>query len=381
MARGASEADREWMREALELAERGRGRTRPNPIVGAVVVKNGRVVGRGWHRKLGAAHAECMALTEAGTKAKGATLYVTLEPCAHQGRTPPCVPKVLNAGVKRVVAAMQDPFAKVNGRGFRWLARAGVRVTRGVLETEARAANAGYVSVHERGRPRLALKLSSSLDGRIAPARGTSRWLTGPRARRAAHALRSRYDTIVVGAGTLRKDDPELTVRTAKLSPGGQPLRVVVTRTLDVPLDARLFSRALARGTVVATLDPARETRARRGAHERRAAALARRGVSVWFLEGGRDGVDLGVLLARLAAEGRQDLLIEGGADLAAAFVDRDVVDEAWVFVAPLLLGGGARAWAYGKRETTLARAWRLESAVIVPVGEDWVVHGWPRKA
>jgi diaminohydroxyphosphoribosylaminopyrimidine deaminase/5-amino-6-(5-phosphoribosylamino)uracil reductase len=237
--------------------------------------------------------------------------------------------------------------------------------------------------VQERGRPRVALKLATSLDGRIAPARGSSRWLTGERTRRAAHALRARYDTIVVGAETVRRDDPELTVRDARVPPGGQPLRVVVTATLDLPARAKLFARSLARGTVVATLDPARVPAAKRSRHRRRAAALARRGVSVWFLDRGPSramGVDLGVLLARLAAEGRQDLLIEGGAELSAGFADGGYVDEAWIFLAPLLLGEAARGWGFGRAATTLVRAWRLDHAVVVPIAGDWVVHGRPRR-
>ncbi|MEP7029272.1 MAG: bifunctional diaminohydroxyphosphoribosylaminopyrimidine deaminase/5-amino-6-(5-phosphoribosylamino)uracil reductase RibD [Candidatus Eisenbacteria bacterium] len=170
--------DDEFMAEALALAERGAGRTRPNPRVGSVVVRAGKVIGRGWHRRLGAAHAECVALADAGARAKGATLYVTLEPCVHDGRTPPCVPKILAAGIGRVVVAHRDPDPRVSGRGLAWLRRAGVEVTVGVLADAARSLNAGYLSAHERGRPRIALKLAASLDGRVAPARGSARWTT-----------------------------------------------------------------------------------------------------------------------------------------------------------------------------------------------------------
>ncbi len=372
--------DQTLMREALELAERGRGRTRPNPAVGAIVVKNDRVVGRGYHRRAGAPHAECEALRNAGRRARGATLYVSLEPCAHHGRTPPCVPKILAAGIRRVVAGGRDPDPRVCGRGFRWLRREGVEVVNGVLEHEAREINAGYFRVHEEGRPRGALKLATSLDGRLAPALGTARWLTGLPARRAAHVLRAHHDTVLIGANTLRRDDPELTVRHVRVPASRQPLRVIVSSDLDLPRSARLFRAPLAAGTVVATVAPETVARARRAAFERRAAALAACGVAVWFLPGGAGGVDLPTLLARLAQEGRQDVLVEGGARLAARLADLDVVDDVWLFVSPKLLGARAEPWAFGNRATSLAGAWHLTRAVTVPLGEDWVVHGRPER-
>jgi diaminohydroxyphosphoribosylaminopyrimidine deaminase/5-amino-6-(5-phosphoribosylamino)uracil reductase len=372
---GSSSKDEGFMAEALQLAEKGAGRTRPNPLVGAVVVRAGRVVGRGWHRRVGAAHAECAALTAAGAKARGATLYVNLEPCVHEGRTPPCVPKILAAGVRRVVIAHRDPDPRVSGRGFAWLRRSGIPVTVGTLAEKARALNVGYLSAHERGRPRIALKLASSLDGRVAPAKGPARWITGPAARRAAHALRASHDTIVVGAGTVRRDNPALTVRDVPRR-GPQPLRVVVSTDLALPSRARV----LAAGTVVATLAPeAVPPRARR-AHEVRAARLARRGIAIWFLPKGPGGVALDVLAARLAQEGRQDVLVEGGPTLAAQLADAGLVDELWLFLAPRLLGDGGRSWGFGAKPTSLGMAWQLESAVLVPLGEDFVIHGRPAR-
>jgi diaminohydroxyphosphoribosylaminopyrimidine deaminase/5-amino-6-(5-phosphoribosylamino)uracil reductase len=368
------------MREALALAERGRGRVRPNPVVGALVVQRGRVVGRGFHRRLGGPHAEIEALREAGAKARGATLYVTLEPCVHQGRTGPCVPAVLEAGVARVVAAAKDPFPQVRGRGFRWLRRAGVGVESGLLEVEARDVNAGYFSVWERGRPRLSLKLAVSLDGRIAPARGPARWITGEAARRAAHHLRARHDVVLVGANTVRRDDPALTVRDAPLPGRCQPLRLVVSSDLALPPSSRLFSAGLAAGTVVATVAPEHVAARERRVFEARARRLARRGVGLWFLPRAAGGVDLGVLGARLAAEGRHDVLVEGGATLGARLADLGLVDELWLFTAPVLLGGGAPAWRFGERPTALAAAWRLARTVVVPLGADWVVHGRPER-
>jgi diaminohydroxyphosphoribosylaminopyrimidine deaminase/5-amino-6-(5-phosphoribosylamino)uracil reductase len=283
------------------------------------------------------------------------------------------------------------------------LRRGGVQVDAGLLETEAREINAGYFAVQELGRPRVSLKLAASLDGRVAPARGPARWITGPEARRAAHHLRARHDTVLVGAGTLRRDDPELTVREAKTPGGRQPLRVIVSGDLDLPASARVLGRALAPGTVVATIAPEDVPRGARGWHERRAARLVARGAEVWFLPGARTsrvsraaqaapgaqaargtaasagaGVDLGMLLARLAQQGRQDVLVEGGPRLAASFAERGLVDDVWLFLAPVLLGGAALPWGFGDAPVDLAGAWRLDGAVSVPVGRDWVIHGRP---
>jgi diaminohydroxyphosphoribosylaminopyrimidine deaminase/5-amino-6-(5-phosphoribosylamino)uracil reductase len=320
-----------------------------------------------------------MALTEAGARARGATLYVNLEPCAHHGRTPPCVPKILASGITRVVAAHTDPDPRVDGRGFRWLRRAGIAVDVGVLAQEARRLNAGYLSARERGRPRVALKLAASLDGRIAPAKGGARWITGLTSRRAAHALRARHDTIVVGAETVRRDDPELTPRLAR-GAFRSPLRVVVASDLALPARARLFAPALAAGTVVATLRgsalPARE----RARHATRVRALARRGVRVWELPGRPGKVDLRALLTRLAREGRHDVLVEGGARLAADLADRGLVDELWLFVAPVFLGEAARGWGLGARPVGLAKAFRLTRAMSIAADGDWIFHGAPRR-
>src|SRR5436309_11161627 len=205
--------DQDFMRRALRLAERGRGATRPNPIVGAVVVSGGRVVGEGWHRAAGLPHAEALALARAGARAGGGTLYVTLEPCAHHGRTPPCVDAIVAAGIRRCVVAMRDPHRIVNGRGLRRLRSSGVRVVTGVLGNEARQMLAGYVRAHERGLPRVTWKVATTLDGKVADGRGRSRWITGPAARAEVHRIRAAADAIVIGSGTARADDPRLTVR------------------------------------------------------------------------------------------------------------------------------------------------------------------------
>ncbi len=360
-----TEADRQHMLEALRLAERGRGRTAPNPVVGAVVVRRGRVVGRGWHRVLGGPHAEVEALAMAGRRARGATLYVTLEPCAHHGRTPPCTEAILSAGVARCVVAVRDPHEIVNGRGLRLLRAGGVTVETGLCAAEARSLLGGYRLAHGEGRPRVTWKVAASLDGRIADARGRSRWITDAAARAAGHALRAASDAIVIGARTARADDPRLTARTGARAP--QPLRVVCDSALSLPGDLKLFSPRLARGTVVACTTRASAARAR---------ALEARGVTVWRLPAGPGGVSARALAAKLAASGRHEVLLEGGATLGSAWMREGLVDRVALFAAPLVLGDGL-AWCSGLGRT-LARARRGRLARIGRAGDgalllvDW---------
>jgi len=349
------------MRRALQLAERGRGATRPNPIVGAVVVKDGRIVGEGWHRAAGTDHAEVVALRAAAAKARGATLYVTLEPCAHVGRTPPCVDAILAAGIRRCVVAMRDPHRIVNGRGLRRLRAGGVRVTLGVGAAEAAAALAGYVLAHREGRPRVTWKLGVTLDGRVADARGRSRWITGPEARARVHAMRARVDAIVVGSGTARADDPRLTARGPGARSRLQPLRVVCDSRLALPLALRLYRGSAARGTVVACTRAASRARRR---------ALEARGVTVWVLPATRDGVAPRALARRLAAAGCHDVLMESGPTLGRAWLDAGCVDGIALFVAPRLLGEGPM-WLAGSRPGGLAGARRARRVQPSRVGAD----------
>jgi len=346
------------MRRALRLAERGRGRVNPNPMVGAVIVRGGRVVGEGWHRALGEAHAEVMALRHAGRLSRAATMYVTLEPCAHTGRTPPCVDAILAAGIGRCVVAVRDPHRIVNGRGLKRLRAAGVRVEVGVLENEAREQLAGYLSTHERGRPRVTLKLAVSRDGRIAPAggfarAGRGRWLTGPEARRAGHRLRALSDAVVVGAGTARADNPRLTAR--GVGAKRQPLRVVCDSRLALPLTLRLFREG--RGTVVACGTKAPAARER---------ALARQGVTVWRMTATRRGISPKGVLMRLRRAGCHDVLIEGGAALAESWLEAGLVDRIALFTAPRMLGNGGLAWP-----RAAADAWRWRVTARGRAGSD----------
>jgi diaminohydroxyphosphoribosylaminopyrimidine deaminase/5-amino-6-(5-phosphoribosylamino)uracil reductase len=335
-----------FMRRALQLAERGHGRTSPNPVVGAVVVRNGRVVGEGWHESLGRAHAERRALESAGRRARGATLYVTLEPCAHTGRTPPCTDAVIDAGIRRCVVALRDPHAIVDGRGLRALRRAGIEVSLGLCADQARRVLGGYWLAHTRHRPLVIWKVAATLDGRIADRSGGSRWITGVASRAAVHRMRARADAVLIGAGTARADDPRLTARTPRRV--RDPLRVVCDTQLRLPLRLRLFGGRLAAGTVVAC---------RRGASPTRRRALERRGVRVWELPVVRTGVSPRALARRLVRHGCHEVLLEGGAALGSAWLRAGLVDRIALFIAPRVLGAEGLAWCGPLGLDRLARA------------------------
>jgi diaminohydroxyphosphoribosylaminopyrimidine deaminase/5-amino-6-(5-phosphoribosylamino)uracil reductase len=324
------EADARWMRLALRLARRGEGATRPNPPVGAVVVKAGRAVGRGYHRKAGGPHAEIWALREAGARARGATLYVTLEPCSTWGRTPPCTDAILAAGIVRVVVATGDPNPSHKGRGLRLLRAAGLAVSTGVLDAEARCLIRPFVAWMCRGRPWVTLKLATTLDGRIADAGGRSRWITGPASRKRVQALRRASDAIVVGVGTALADDPSLLPRPAA---GRRPWRVIVDSTGRLPLTARVLTDAERDQTLVATT---------RRCPAARAAAYANAGAEVVSLPTAGGHVSIPALLRALHRRNVMRVLCEGGGELAAAWLAAKAVDEIVWFVAPKILGGDA---------------------------------------
>lgn len=347
--------DETYMRLALDLARQGEGRTSPNPTVGAVAVRDGVVVGRGFHAQAGGPHAEVGAFDEAGDRAAGATLYVTLEPCSHHGRTPPCADLILSRGISRVVCAMVDPDPRVSGRGIERLRKAGVEVTVGVLEAEARRLNAFYVKHRTTGLPFVILKLAQSLDGRIATASGDSRWITGEAARDRAHLLRSRVDAVLVGVGTVIADDPRLTVRRVA---GRDPARVVVDSALRIPGMARAFGPGR---TIVATTE---------GADEGRARKLRERGAEVWRLPSTAGRVDLRALMAELGRQGFLSVMIEGGAAVAASALKAGVVDQAQVFIAPRVIGAGLGAVGDLGIER-VAEGIRLTDVEVEHVGDD----------
>ena len=363
----AGDRDAVFFARAFELAERGRFEVSPNPMVGAVVVRNGRVVGEGYHRRAGGPHAEVVALRRAGKAARGADLYVTLEPCNHFGRTPPCVPAILAAGVRSVVAAARDPNPDVAGGGLAALARSGVRVrTAGAaLARRARTQNEKFFLRAELGRPFVLLKWAASLDGKIAAARGTERRITGPAARRRALRLREEHDAVLVGAGTVLADDPRLTRRIGPRD--GRPhRRIVLDGNLRLPERARFLREA--RGVLIIT-----SSRADRRKVER----LRARGAEVWTLPGGADGkVSPAEVLRRLSRSGVTSLLVEGGAETHAAFLAAGLADAVAVFFAPRLVGGAEAPGAIGGRGFALAAAPRLTDVAVERLGEDFLVTG-----
>lgn len=322
-----TELDHDWMQRALRLAEQGLYGTSPNPRVGCVIIRDGELVGEGWHRAAGEPHAEALALAQAGERARGATVYVTLEPCAHHGRTPPCAEALISAGVARVIAAMEDPNPAVGGGGFGLLREAGIDVRCGLLRADAFELNRGFVSRMVRGRPWVRAKLAASLDGMTALASGESQWITSPEARADGHAWRARACAVLTGIGTVRSDDPRLDVRA--VSTPRQPLKVLVDSHLQVDPHAALLRSGQ---TLVVCARALPE----------RAAALRDRGAEVLELPGVDGRVDLPALLGHLAGRGVNELHVEAGATLAGALLAASCIDELLVYLAPTLIGPGA---------------------------------------
>lgn len=356
------QSDERWMRRALALARRGVGLTRPNPPVGALIVAGGRKVGAGWHQIAGGPHAEVIALLQAGRRARGATLYVTLEPCSTWGRTPPCTDAILAAGLRRVVAAVRDPNPKHAGRGLRLLRRRGVKVAVGICAAEAQELIVPFRQWMLAGRPFVTLKLGLTLDGRIADCRGASRWITSAAARARVQALRRQADAILVGGGTVRADNPRLQPRPA----GGRcPWRVVATTSGWLPPRCRLLHDAAARCTIVATTSAG----ARRLARVKTAARI-------WALPGRGGQINVRALLQRLGAAGCLHVLCEGGGKLAGALLRAGLVDELQLFVAPKLLGGDAAPAVAGG--WPLAAAPQFAIRTVERLGPDLLIRARP---
>ncbi len=360
-----------YMAHALRLARQGRFSTHPNPRVGCVIVStSGEIIGEGWHVRAGEPHAEVHALRAAGERARGATAYVTLEPCSHYGRTPPCADALIHAGVAQVVAAMQDPNPHVAGRGLERLRAAGIRVNCGLLEAEARALNVGFIKRMEQGLPWVRVKLAMSLDGRTAMASGESQWITGPDARAAVQRLRAESSAIISGADTVLFDNARLTVRPAELGVSDEqaalaaqrpPLRVLVDGLLRVAVSAAFFLAGVA--CVATTQAPLH--------------AFAEAGHRVLHMATAEGRVDLRALLHALAAEGCNDVLVEAGPRLAGAFAQAGLVDEYHFFMAPQLLGSSARPlleWPLSR----MADAPQLHIREVRAVGRDWRIIATP---
>ena len=350
---------------ACRLAKKAAGRTSPNPQVGAVLVRQGEIVGRGYHRFAGGDHAEIVALKRAGAKARGATLYITLEPCSHQGRTPPCTEALIRAGIKEVVCGAKDPNPLVAGRGFRRLKRAGIRVRSGMLEQECCSLIEPFAKYIVRGMPYVTLKLAATLDGKIATAGGESRWITGAASRRRVHRMRNEFDAVLVGYGTVKADDPQLTCRMAG---GRNPWRIVLDSRLSIPLAAKILKQRDPENTVLV---------ARAAAAPAKVRALEDLGARVWLLPAKKNMISWRPLLRKLARAGIVTVLIEGGGATAASALEERIVDKILFFYAPKILGGDARPMV-GRlglrrmRDALVVRDLRVEKS-----GADLMVAGY----
>lgn len=351
-----SAADHDYMAQALGLAERGLYSTTPNPRVGCVIARDGVVIGEGWHHQAGQPHAEVHALNAAGDSARGSTVYVTLEPCSHHGRTPPCAGALIAAGVARVVAAMQDPNPQVAGRGMEMLRAAGIETSVGLLEDQARELNIGFVSRMTRGRPWVRLKLAASLDGKTALKNGASQWITGPQARQDGHCWRARACAILSGVGTVREDDPQLNVRGVETP--RQPLKVVADSRLGLPLSARVLDGG---NVLVATAS----------GDEAKADALRRQGAEVVRLSGAGGRVDLKALMQALGGRGINELHVEGGFRLNGGLLAAGLVDELLLYLAPCLIGDAARGMFDLPELLSLEDRLRLSIRDVRMVGDD----------
>lgn len=322
--------DLKFMRRALQLAEKGRGHTSPNPVVGALIVAGEKIVGRGYHQRFGAAHAEINALNEAKDAATGATMYVTLEPCSTQGKTPPCVNSILQAGIKHVIVGMIDPNPMVNGRGIEMLRTNGIEVTTNVLEDAARELNPGYIKYITTGLPFVTVKIAQTLDGQIATCTGHSRWITSEATRKEAHRIRFSHDALLVGVGTVVTDDPQLTVR---MVPGPIPKRLVLDSELKIPLDSRLLSDDYANQTIIITTRAASAEKVKR---------IKDKGADVLVVDAEMNGmVDFGQLLPRLGKMGITSVMIEGGSRVYTSVFKTRHVDRIICFIAPKITGQG----------------------------------------
>lgn len=356
------ETDRRFMAEALALAEKGRGLTSPNPMVGALVVRDGIIIGSGWHQRAGGPHAEVYAIREAGDRTRGATLYVTLEPCCHYGKTPPCTELIIESGIARVVAAMKDDNPLVCGNGCASLEANGVTVDVGIMEAEARRLNEAFLKHISTGMPFVTLKLASTLDGYIADAGGKSKWITGPETRRRVHQWRAWSDTVMVGVGTVLADDPSLTVRDID---GCDPLRIVVDSRLRTPASAKILAGGTA---IVATTHHAGSD-----AKDR----IEQTGAEVWIVEDDGDGrVSLSALMKRLGERSVISVFCEGGGVLAGSLLRDRLVDKVIFTMASKLLGDGLRAVS-GAGIASLDDAVSLKDTEVETLGGDIIVTGY----
>ncbi|HYA32282.1 MAG TPA: bifunctional diaminohydroxyphosphoribosylaminopyrimidine deaminase/5-amino-6-(5-phosphoribosylamino)uracil reductase RibD [Thermodesulfovibrionales bacterium] len=356
------------MSRVIALAARARGTTSPNPMVGAVLVKNGRILAEAYHKRPGTPHAEALAIAQAGKKACSSSLYVSLEPCCHTDkRTPPCTKEIIRAGIRKVVVAMQDPNPKVSGKGLKELEQAGIKVVSGLLEEKARRLNECYIKYISTKRPFVILKVAMTLDGKIATKHGLSRWITGEKSRRMVHRLRSSVDAVMTAIGTVKADNPQLTSR---IGGGRNPKRIIIDPNLETPLDAKVLSSPPETIIVTREIGQAKNSPVRS-----RLTSLVNSGISTILF---KDVLDLNWLMVRLGEMGITSLMVEGGASLSSHALEDGVVDKVMFFIAPKILGGKDSIPAVGGIGLqTLKDAYTLKGMTVRRTGEDLLVEGY----
>ena len=351
---------KKYMALVLKLAEKGRGLTSPNPMVGCIVVKRGRIVGRGWHRKAGAEHAEVMALSEAGKKAVNSTLYVNLEPCSHWGRTPPCTEKIVEAGVREVIIGMKDPNPIVDG--FRELKFRGIKTKIGILEREAKRLNEEYIKYARTKRPFVTIKVAMSADGKIATKTGDSKYITSREARTLVHKLRAEVDAVMVGLNTVIRDDPELTPRLFK---GKDPMKIVVDSALKIPKNCNLMKNPSK--LIIATTSKAHKTDMEK---------MHQKGIKVIVAKSSKGMVDLQDLMKQLGKHEITNVMIEGGSELNSSAIKAGVVDKMLIFTAPKLIGNGKGAIG-NLGINTIDKAIEMKNVTLAKIGKDMLIEGY----
>lgn len=357
--------DLKWMKRVLRLAEKGWGRTSPNPMVGALLVKNEKIIGEGYHVRAGEAHAEILAIRQAGGEAEGATLYLNLEPCTHYGKTPPCAPRVIESGVRRVVIGMEDPNPPVKGKGIEGLRMAGLDVEVGVMEKECRRLNEAFSKYILKKEPFVILKAAATLDGKIATRNGDSKWISGERSRRFVHRLRSRVDGILLGIGTILKDDPLLT---SHIRGGRDPYRIILDSRLRIPEQARVVTASPSK-TIIVTTESAPRDKIER---------LEKRGVRTLILDSKEGRVNLKTCLSRLGEMEMMSLLVEGGSQVSGSFLDEGLIDKVLLFLSPKLIGDPQAIGIFGGRGVRdLKDAISLKEMRIRKMGEDLLAEGY----
>lgn len=360
-------ADLKYMKRALTLARRGVGMTSPNPAVGCVIVKGGRIIGEGWHRQAGGPHAEVFALEKAGKAARGADVYVTLEPCSHTGKTPPCCDALIRAGVKRVVAGMKDPNPLVNGNGLARLEQAGIATICGVLEDECRHINRAFIKQVSTALPFVTYKCAMTLDGKIASVTGESKWVSGEKSRRYVHKMRATHDAVMVGVDTIITDNPQLTVRHVK---GRNPLRVIVDTHLRTPASVAVINDDSVKRTVIATTETDTDVHLR----------YTRQGASILVCEELDGHVSMSDLLRKLGGMNIQSILLEGGSRLAGDMLKHALIDEFVIFIAPKILGSDGFSPFALRGITSMENTFKLSFGDIAHIGQDLLIHAYPEK-